>query len=119
MLAQAWHAARHLRERGEGALRVVNLPWLNVVDDDWLAETLIGVTQVVTLDDHYVDGGQGQMLAARIARLGLAQPPAVRCLGVREIPVCGQNDEVLRAHRLDAASLTEDLAAVLATGPAA
>ena len=119
MLAQAWHAARQLRERGEGTVRVVNLPWLNVVDDDWLVETLFGVTQVVTLDDHYLDGGQGQMLAARIAQLGLAQPPAVRCLGVREIPACGQNDEVLRAHRLDAGSLAEDLAAVLAAGPAA
>jgi len=28
---------------------------------------------------------------------------------VRSIPACGQNDEVLRAHRLDAESLAADM----------
>jgi transketolase len=35
--------------------------------------------------------------------------------GVLEIPKCGQNDEVLRAHRLDAGSLAEDIAKKLRT----
>jgi transketolase len=119
MLSQAWHAAGRLRERMDTGLRVVNLPWLNLVDDDWLAEALSGITLVFTLDDHYVDGGQGAMLAGRIARLGLSHPVTVRRFGVRDIPACGQNDEVLRAHRLDADSLAADVAAVLTAGSAA
>jgi transketolase len=119
MLSQAWHAAARLRERMDVGLRVVNLPWLNLVDEEWLAETLSGITLVFTLDDHYVEGGQGAMLAGRIAQLAPAHPVTVRRFGVRDIPACGQNDEVLRAHRLDADSLAEDVAAVLTAGSAA
>jgi transketolase len=107
MLAQAVRAAELLRDRGVG-LRVLNLPWLNLVDDDWLREVLAGVADLCTLDDHYVSGGQGELLAARIAELGLAV--RVHRFGVRDIPACGQNDEVLRAHGLDAASLAAEIA---------
>ena len=83
LLANAYHAAEKLdREQGVTA-RVVNLPWLNRVDSDWLRETVAGARRVVTLDTHNVDGGQGQMLAFNIARLGLAIP--VTSLGVREL----------------------------------
>jgi hypothetical protein len=34
-------------------------------------------------------------------------------LGVREIPACGTNDEVLRYHGLDAASLADTIASSL------
>jgi transketolase len=118
MLSQAWHAAARLKARDVG-LRVVNLPWLNLVDDEWLDEVVADAGLVFTLDDHYVDGGQGEMLAARLAELGLAPSLTLRRLGLRGLPACGQNDEVLRAHRLDAESLAEDVAAVLAGGPAA
>ena len=119
MLSQAYLAAERLRERMGIHLAVVNLPWLNVVDDEWLAGVLARVDQVFTLDDHYVDGGQGQLIASRIAQLGLSHPVIVRQFGIREIPACGQNDEVLRAHRLDAESLADDMAMVLTAGPAA
>ena len=113
LLPQAVRAAALLRERGVG-LRVVNLPWLNRVDDTWLRETLDGVADCCTLDDHYVAGGQGELLAARVAELGLAV--RVHGFGVREIPACGQNDEVLRAHRLDAECLAADVGARIGGG---
>ena len=110
---------RNFATIGAFTIRVVNLPWLNVVDGEWLTETIAGIDQVFTLDDHYVDGGQGRMLGSQIAQLGLGGAVTVHHLGVRDIPACGQNDEVLRFHRLDAASLAEDIAAVLAPRPAA
>jgi transketolase len=112
MLAQAYDAAALLRERHGFGLRVVNLPWLNLVDDGWLVREIGDVRQVLTLDDHYVHGGQGELLAARIAELGVAVGPVHR-FGVRTIPACGQNDEVLRAHRLDADSLAADILAAV------
>jgi transketolase len=111
MLSQAYGAASLLRERQGFGLRVINLPWLNLVDSAWLAEEVASVRSVFTLDDHYVIGGQGEMLAARLAQLGLATGLRIRHFGVRDIPECGQNDEVLRAHRLDAESLAEAVAA--------
>ena len=102
LLGQAWRAAEKLSASGVG-VRLVNLPWLNRVDDDWLRETAGGFTRIVTLDNHYVAGGQGEMLAARLARLGISA--RLQNLGVLDFPRCGQHDEVLRAHRLDADSL--------------
>ncbi len=115
-LSQACQAAALLRERERVKLRVINLPWLNVVDADWLAAEVAGVRHLFTLDDHYVAGGQGEMLAAKLAEIGAIPGTRVRRFGVREIPACGQNDEVLRAHRLDAQSLSADIAAMLAEG---
>ncbi len=54
--------------------------------------------------NHYVTGGQADALASTLARLGFAGLRLTR-LGVERVPECGTNDEVLRAHELDAASL--------------
>ncbi|HMH56082.1 MAG TPA: transketolase C-terminal domain-containing protein [Gemmatimonadales bacterium] len=112
LLAQAYEAAVRLRKEQGVGLSVINLPWLNRVDDTWLLETMGDCRQVFTLDDHYVAFGQGQMLAARIAALGV--PGAVvRQLGLDALPVCGQNSEALVAHELDAVSLARQVAAVV------
>lgn len=102
LLGQAWRAAEKLAAEGT-SVQLVNLPWLNRVDDDWLRETVRDFARIVTLDNHYVAGGQGEMLAARLSRLGISA--RVENLGVLDFPRCGQHDEVLRAHRLDAGSL--------------
>ena len=112
LLPQAFEAARLLRERGIG-LKVVNLPWLNRIDSQWLRETVDGYRLMVTLDNHYVWGGQGEWLVCQVGRLGLASPPRAVPLGVREIPACGTNDEVLRYHGLDAASIADTIASSL------
>ena len=117
LLSEAYRASALLRERYGLGLRVVNLPWLNLVDREWLASEVTDKAQIFFLDDHYVSGGQGEMLAATLAELGLAGGRTVRRFGLHDIPACGQNDEVLRAHRLDAESLAEDLAAAMRGGP--
>jgi transketolase len=57
------------------------------------------------------------MLTSRLAERGLSPGVRIRRFGVQSIPACGQNDEVLRAHRLDAESLAADFAAAIAGGP--
>jgi transketolase len=59
------------------------------------------------LDNHYVRGGQGEMLAAAVAELGLDPVASVMRLGVTTLPQCGTNDEVLAYHGLDVASLVK------------
>ncbi|MBW4620684.1 MAG: transketolase [Cyanosarcina radialis HA8281-LM2] len=110
LLPQAYYAAGLLNEKSNLTLKVVNLPWLNYVDLDWLKQTVQGYQIVFTLDNHYVTGGQGDRIASGLAALGLSDKIQVKQFGVREIPQCGQNDEVLKAHRLDAESLAADIA---------
>jgi transketolase len=105
LLSHAWHAAAELERTAGIAVRVVNLPWLNRVDPGWLADTIGGSRSIVTLDNHYVHGGQGEMIAAAVAGLGLDPGVSVTRVGVTELPVCGTNDEVLEYHGLDIPSL--------------
>ncbi|MEA2722442.1 MAG: transketolase, partial [Gemmatimonadales bacterium] len=105
LLPQAYAAAAALKAEHGIGLSVINFPWLNRVDDSWLRRTLGDRRHVFTLDNHYVHGGQGQLIAARIASLGLDPGPQVYNLGITDIPVCGTNVEALAAHELDSASL--------------
>lgn len=100
MVSQAWGAAELLAAEGAGCA-VVALPWLRDLDGDWLAEQAAGAP-IICLDNHYATGGQGDAVLAALAE---AQPqPAgqVRKVAVTEVPRCGSNEEVLRAHGLDA-----------------
>ena len=111
LLSNAWHAAEALETSHQVTTRLVNLPFLNRVDPAWLRATLSDARHLFTLDNHYVDGGQGQMLAGAVAELGLGIP--VTRIGVDELPVCGTNDEVLAHHRLDPPGILARVVAAL------
>ena len=101
MVSQSWEAAERLRARGID-FGVVALPWLRNVDGGWLADVAAG-RPIVCVDNHYTTGGQGDAVLTALAE----RPDGGRVLklGVETVPACGTNDEVLRAHRLDAESL--------------
>jgi len=100
ILAEACKAAKLLASSGISAM-VINMPWLNRLDAGWLARCLGNITFVVTLDNHYVQGGQGQFLLAELARSGHLGGRVTSSLGVQSLPHCGHNEEVLKAHGLD------------------
>jgi transketolase len=106
MVANAVHAADLLDvEAG-----VVAIPWLRDLDGAWLAE-VAGDAQVVTLDNHYVTGGQGDAVLAALA--AEEAPNHVHKIGVTSIPKSGGNDEVLAAHGLDAAGVAGQVRSLL------
>jgi transketolase len=69
LLTNAWRAADELAGQGVSAA-VIDLPWLNRVDDEWV-RTLGAFKHIVTLDNHYLEFGQGVMVAAALARAGV------------------------------------------------
>jgi transketolase len=107
LVSNACQAADDVEASTGARLAVVVLPWLNRVDEAWLRGAVGTRRAVITIDNHYVQGGQGEMIAAAIARLALQPAPAVTRLGVTSLPECGTNDEVLQHHGLDAASLAQ------------
>jgi transketolase len=102
LLLNAWRAAEELARQGISAA-VIDLPWLNRIDDAWVREVLGAFPRIVTLDNHYLQFGQGQMVAAALARSGVRAE--TYALGIGEIPACGSNADVLAYHGLDAASI--------------
>jgi transketolase len=114
MLGEAVTASQRLSAKQGISLSVVNLPWLNRIDVHWLAGVVRDVPAVFTLDNHFIHGGQGDMILRTLAEIAAPPKRVVRRLGIDDVPKCGRNDEVLRAHGLDAESLCETIAAALA-----
>jgi transketolase len=104
-LANAIRAANDLEKNHGISIKVVNLPWLNNVNGDWLRDVIGSSKHIFTIDNHYISGGQGEMIGNAISLLQIDQAPNVHHFGVTEVPLCGTNDEVLAAHGLDADTL--------------
>jgi transketolase len=95
LVSQAWAACERLDGWG-----LVALPWLRGIDGAWLAQAAHG--RIVCLDNHLLPGGQGEAVLAALP--GEARSRTTLA-GVDRVPECGTNDEVLRAHGLDADGL--------------
>jgi len=106
MLHEALTASELLAERGAG-LAIVNLPWLNRFDAEWLEDAISSFEHVFVLEDHAPVGGLGDALRRELP----GRPLTV--FGVEGWPACGTPAEALRAHRLDGASLVERIEALL------
>jgi len=104
-----------LEEEAGVSIRLINLPWLNRIDPGWLRDSVGSCRSVVTLDNHYLHGGQGEMIGAALSELGLEPSRRLTRVGVTELPECGTNDEVLAYHRLDIPSLVQTFRGALST----
>jgi transketolase len=100
MLHEALLASELLAEQGVG-VAVVNLPWLNRVDRDWLAELAAPFGDVLVLEDHAPVGGLGDLLRREL------DGRRISVFGVEGWPACGTPQEALRYHGLDGESLAE------------
>jgi transketolase len=103
MLHEALSAAELLGQRNVG-VTVVNMPWLNRVDPEWLLET-VGTAPIFVLDDHAPVGGLGDFLLSALVEAGRPLSQRFKKLAVEGEPACGTPVEALRHHRLDGASL--------------
>jgi transketolase len=115
MLNEALAAAEILKTKGL-SLKVVNLPWLNTVDHDWLKTTIADCDYLFTLDNHATYGGIGDNVLNALAELRSIAGRRLEKFGIDEIPACGTPPEALRFHRLDGESLAGRILA--ATGHA-
>ena len=101
MLHEALSAAELLGER----VQVVNMPWLNRFDAEWLHDLADRFDELFVLEDHAPVGGLGDALRRELG----GRPLTV--FGVEGWPACGTPTEALRFHGLDGASLADRIAA--------
>ena len=106
MLNEALTAAELLKEKNI-SLKVVNLPWLNEVDLDWLAEVGADCEHIFTLDNHSGYGGLGDLLLNALMLSPELRGRRLVKFAVDEYPVCGTPKEVLAHHKLDGPSLVK------------
>ena len=105
LLHEALLAAETLRARAV-RLQVVNMPWLNRFDREWLADLVAPFGDVFVVEDHALVGALGDGLRRELER-------PVTVFGVEGWPACGTPPEALRFHGLDGASLADRVEAGL------
>jgi transketolase len=106
MLHEALRASELLAPRGVG-VAVVNLPWLNRVEGEWLEDLVAPFDELLVLEDHAPVGALGDTLRRRL------DGRRITVFGVEGWPACGTPQEALRFHGLDGESLAERIALVL------
>lgn len=104
MLNEALLAAELLDREGL-RLKVVNMPWLNRFDRDWLGEVLERCQRIYVLEDHSPVGALGDAMLNELTAGGLLSARQFRKFGVEGYPACGTPQEALQHHGLNGASL--------------
>ncbi len=112
MLNEALTAAGRLNRQGF-LLKVINMPWLNQVDVDWL-EAVIGTCDTVfALDDHAPYGGLGDLLLNAFMSSDTLRGRHLVKFAVEGHPACGTPSEVLYCHGLSGEKLTARILRVM------
>jgi transketolase len=117
MLNEALKAAELLSEK-KVSVKIVNLPWLNHVDENWLEETVGAMDTIFVLDNHSHYGGLGDCLLNAIMSSPRLRSKHLIKYAIQDFPACGTPPESLRYHRLDGESLSERILNAIGGGMA-
>lgn len=104
MLHEALIASELLATRSIG-LTVVNMPWLNRVDADWLRRAVSGYRYMFVVEDHAPVGGLADRLLECMQNVGISSQVVFSKFAVEGFPAFGTPWEALACHGLDGQSL--------------
>lgn len=105
-------AAEILSNEGIEA-KVVNLPWLNRIDSQWLEETLLSIPAVACVDNHMTFGGQGEEIEKLVKNSPKLKEIKVGKIGIDGVSRTGAVMEILRYFHLDPESLVSRIKGIL------
>ncbi len=103
---EALKAADELKSQGT-AIRVIDLYCVKPLDGKALAAEISATSgRLVTVEDHWAEGGIGEAVLSALAQVGAA-PSKFRLLAVREMPHSGKPDELVDAFGISARHIAE------------
>jgi transketolase len=111
MLHEALTAAEYLEKINFG-LKVVNMPWLNKIDLDWIESITRNYKKIFVLEDHSIIGGLGDRILEALADIHNLHGKTFHKIGLDDYPECGAPLEVLEFHGLDGKSLAKRISGI-------
>ena len=108
MVESAFQAARKFKAEKNTDIKVINLPWLNNIDEKWLLHEITSCKNLISLDNHYYEGGQGARIGEILAKNNIENTSFTR-MAIDNVPECGTTDEVLDAHNLSVKAIFNKL----------
>jgi transketolase len=113
-LRECLTAADQLADKGIAA-RVIDLYSLKPVDAEAVVKAANETGAIVTVEDHWAEGGIGEIVATVLADAGLC--PKLERLAVSERPGSGPPPDLLAAAGIDAAHVVAATQSVTEPGP--
>ncbi len=107
LLSEALIAREILNEK-KMSVKVVNLPWLNCVDEKWLKTTIGKIKHVFCLENHSVAGGMSDVVA-RALLAGGSCDLKLQTIGVEGFGRSGEDEEILKYYEIDASSIVKKI----------
>jgi transketolase len=109
---EAIKAADELKRSGID-IRIIDLYCVKPIDGKALAAELAATGgKLVTVEDHWPEGGIGEAVLTAMAEAGAA-PTKFRLLAVRDMPHSGKPDELVEAFGISAKHIAEAVRAVI------
>ena len=111
-LREALAAAETLGDEGIGA-RVIDLYSIKPIDVETLRAAAAATGRIVTVEDHWAEGGLGDAVLEVFA--DAVERPRIQVLAVREMPASGTPAQLLEAAGIDAEHIADAARRLVAT----
>lgn len=105
LLSEALFAREELKKRKIG-IKVINLPWLNNIDGEWLLNSLGDAEVVIGLENHASAGGQSE----EIMRVISGRAVKFYSLSIKGFGLSGEGEEILKHYGIDWLSIARKIA---------
>ena len=89
---------------------------INNIDEKWLLHEITTCKNLISLDNHYYEGGQGARIGEILAKNNIENTSFTR-MAIDNVPECGTTDEVLDAHNLSVKAIFNKLNEVFSGVP--
>ncbi len=97
MLSEAMLAREELNKSGI-SVKVINLPWLNNIDEKWLLHELEDINKIFCVENHYATGGQSEKIRKILSG---NEGYRVFTIGVEGFGQSGDGDEILSGYKIN------------------
>ena len=112
LLSNSMEAVDILEDKFGLTISIINLPWLNYIDENWLIYEMKDFNYVFSIDNHFRQGGQGDRIADILSNQKNISSQLFRFC-IENKPAHGTNEEVLKFHKLDAVSISNRILEVV------
>jgi transketolase len=93
-------ACEELKQEGT-RVRVIDLYSIKPIDDAALKQAADETGRIITIEDHFAQGGLGEAVMCALADL----PASIHSLAVRKMPRSGKPDELLDYEGISCAAI--------------
>lgn len=95
--------AKHLLEGQMMPTRVIDCYSIKPLDETTITKAAQDAQQIIIVEDHYPEGGLGEAVCGVLTSTG--KTPHVRHLAVRNMPMSGTMEELLRYEEIDSTAI--------------